>query len=90
MKILELVIVQLSSENVAVFRILLHSSFKHVEIENLLCPNIVPDIVVYISYVGKIGSFLLLSPFFIEGLGKFDESFLKVFEIFVVIREHKI
>lgn len=90
MKILELIIVQLCSENVTVFGILLHSSFEHVKVENLFGPNIISDIIVNISKVGKVGMLLLLSPFFIEGFSKLYKSFLKIFEVFVEIGEHEI
>ena len=90
MKILELIVVQLCSENITVFWILLHGSFEHVKVEDLFGPNIVSDIIVDISKVGKVGILLLLCPFFIKGLCKLYKSFLKIFEVFVVIGEHEI
>lgn len=90
MEILELIVVQLGSENITVFGILLHGSFEHVKVEDLFCPNIVSDIIVDISEISKVGMLLLFIPFFIEGFSKLYKSFLKIFEVFVVIREHKI
>jgi len=76
MKILELIVVQLGSENITVFWILLHGCFEHVEIEDLFGPNIISYIIVDVSNIGEVGIFLLFSPFFIEGFSKLYKSFL--------------
>ncbi len=59
-----------------------------VEIDDLLGPDILLDIVVNISEVSDICKFLLLSPLFVDGLSEFFESPLKPFEMLIIVGKH--
>ena len=59
-----------------------------VEIDDLLGPDVLFDIVVNVSEVSDIGEFLLFSPLFVYGLSEFLESPLKPFEMLIVVRKH--
>jgi hypothetical protein len=59
-----------------------------VEIDDLLGPDILLDIVVNVSEVSDICEFLLFSPLFVDGLSEFLKSPLKPFEMLIVVGKH--
>lgn len=89
MQVLQLCIVKLCPQYISVFRIQFHGSLEHVEINNLFRPNIILNVIIDVSEVGHIGYSLLFSPFLVDSLCQFLESFLEIFEMFVIIREHE-
>ncbi len=61
---------------------------KDVEIDDVLGPNIVPDVFVNVSEVSDICNFLLFSPLFVDGFRQFLKGFLKVLEVLIVAGKH--